>query len=57
MKTQMSIAVEPTLAEPRTSADVDPITALRGRDRQAHLTEKLLAARQEDRAHEASARE
>ncbi|GAK49799.1 hypothetical protein U14_01023 [Candidatus Moduliflexus flocculans] len=42
--------LEETLLEPRSSAALDPIAALRGRDRQARLTEKLLAARKEDLA-------
>lgn len=48
--------LEETVFEPRSSAALDPIAALRGRDRQARLTDKLLPARQEDRAHEASTR-
>ena len=44
--------LEETLFEPSSSAALDPITALRGRDRQARLTEKLLAARKEDLARE-----
>ncbi|GAK60096.1 hypothetical protein U27_07084 [Candidatus Vecturithrix granuli] len=40
--------LDDTLFPPKPSADIDPISALRGRDKHAHLTEKLLAARKEE---------
>ena len=39
---------------PATPVDVDPIAALRGRDKHAHLTKKLLASRKEDLEREES---
>jgi hypothetical protein len=37
--------LDDALFPPEPSAALDPISALRGRDKQARLTEKLLAAR------------
>jgi hypothetical protein len=42
------------LFEPEKPSEVDPIAMLRGRAKGSHLTEKLLASRQEDRRREES---
>lgn len=49
--------LDETLFEDEQAADVDPIATLRGRAKGAHLTEKLLASRQEDLRREESTRQ
>lgn len=48
--------LDETLFDTEPASDVDPIAMLRGRAKGAHLTEKLLASRQEDLRHEESTR-